>query len=112
MKKLIGILTALLVIYIIYFDLTEGTMPISETASVEVIAKKPAPARSAGYFTVKVGPGETVLSVVEHQLNHNLPVSIEKVIMDFKSLNGGLSPEKIQIGKSYRFPDYTGKITQ
>ena len=49
-------------------------------------------------FEKEVEPGETVISIVEHQIEKPLPVSIEELIQDFRKLNPGQAPEKIQIG--------------
>lgn len=108
MKKLIVLLVSILCIYVIYFDLTQGTLPQPhiQTKKADAIAENKISA-SQPYFEVKVAPGETVLTIVEHQLAHNVPVAIDDVITDFEKLNSGLQPEKIQIGKSYRFPDYS-----
>ncbi|WP_042458418.1 LysM peptidoglycan-binding domain-containing protein [Neobacillus dielmonensis] len=108
MKKLIGLLIGILIIYVIYFDLTKGTLelpsvetkPANAVATLEVETKIPS-------FSVKVKPGETVISIVEHHIDKPLPVSISDLIEDFKQLNPGESPEKIRIGSTYHFPDYS-----
>jgi hypothetical protein len=108
MKKLFGFLLSVLIIYVIYFDLTVGTLPTSHTqqmnAKVETIAK---PNTDLPSFSAMVKPGETVISIVEHQIKKPLPVSITDLIEDFQKLNPGQTPEKIQIGSTYHFPDYS-----
>ncbi|MFP5109199.1 hypothetical protein ACSU6B_20910 [Neobacillus sp. C211] len=111
MKKLFGFLLAVLIIYVIYIDLTVGTLPSSfiqqvdakiETQNTELKTETNIPS-----FEAQVEPGETVLSIVEHQLDKSLPVSISDLIEDFRKLNPGETPEKIQIGSTYHFPDYS-----
>ncbi|MBT2698044.1 hypothetical protein J7E79_11525 [Bacillus sp. ISL-40] len=111
MKKLFGFLLAVLIIYVIYIDLTVGTLPSSftqqvdakiETQNTELKTETDIPS-----FEAQVEPGETVLSIVEHQLDKSLPVSISDLIEDFRKLNPGETPEKIQIGSTYHFPDYS-----
>ncbi|MDN3018545.1 hypothetical protein PH210_20380 [Paenibacillus sp. BSR1-1] len=108
MKKLFGFLLTVLVIYVIYLDLTVGTLTPSPAkqvdAKVETVIKKQSGLPS---FEAKVKPGETVISIVEHRLEKPLPVSITDLIEDFKKLNQGRNPEKIQIGSTYHFPDYS-----
>jgi hypothetical protein len=115
MKKLFGLLLSVLIIYVIYFDLTVGTLPSSTPQPVDAkvenrtqqnIAK---PKTNFPAFEAKVKPGDTVISIVENQLDQSLPVSISELIEDFKKLNPGKAPEKIQIGSTYIFPDYSKK---
>ncbi|WP_040207988.1 hypothetical protein [Neobacillus jeddahensis] len=110
MKKLIGFLLSILVVYVIYFDLTVGTLPTSKTLQVDakietntVESKK----TTIPFFDAKVKPGETLISIVEHQLDKPLPVPMTKLIDDFQQLNSDQSAEKIQIGITYHFPDYS-----
>ncbi|MEH7120734.1 hypothetical protein V7128_25490 [Neobacillus vireti] len=109
MKKLFGILLSILVIYVIYYDLTVGTLPTSaplpadaKAEQVTAVSKSKIPS-----FDAEVEPGDTVISIVEHRINKSLPVSINDLIEDFQTLNGGRSPEKIRIGATYHFPDYS-----
>ncbi|MBM7651650.1 hypothetical protein [Neobacillus cucumis] len=112
MKKLIGFLLSILVIYVIYYDLTVGTLPTSPAQKVDAKVEQVTPSSSLNSTTIpsfdaKVEPGDTVMSIVEHRINKSLPVSITELIEDFQTLNGGKSPEKIQIGLTYHFPDYS-----
>ncbi|MBO0959485.1 hypothetical protein J1P26_07030 [Neobacillus sp. MM2021_6] len=109
MKKLFGFLFAILVLYVIYFDLTVGTLPTSNAKQVDVKVAADANSFTSDIpsFEAKVKPGETVISIVEHELNKPLPVSITELINDFRELNPKQSPEKIQIGSTYHFPDYS-----
>ena len=108
MKRLAIFLITILVLYVIYFDLTKGTLPNENDPVIEAMAKdnKDHIDTSIPYFEEKVSSGDTVLSVVENNMNGPLSVSIDEVIADFKNLNNGLSPEKIKSGFVYKFPDY------
>ncbi|MDP4105187.1 MAG: hypothetical protein Q8935_09545 [Bacillota bacterium] len=106
MKNLLILLVSFLIIYSIYFDISVGTLPRPDTQKVEAVAKPKSTKASIPYFEVKVEPGDTLMTIVEHQIKKPLPVSITRLIHDFEALNPDQSAEKIQIGKSYRFPDY------
>jgi hypothetical protein len=109
MKKLIGFILTVLIIYVIYIDLTVGTLPSTLTQQVDAKIETPKKQLTPDMpsFEAKVEPGETVISIVEHQLDKSLPVSINDLIEDFRKLNPGETPEKIQIGSTYHFPDYS-----
>jgi hypothetical protein len=108
MKMIFGLIAAGLVMYSVYIDLTVGTLPKTFTqraeAQTQVVPKE---SDGKGYFSEKVEPGDTVISIVERQLDKALPVSIQDLISDFRELNQGKSPENIQIGSTYKFPDYS-----
>jgi hypothetical protein len=109
MKNLLLLLLSFLIIYSIYFDISVGALPYPDTQKVEAVAKPKLPKlpkSSIPYFEVKVEPGDTLITIVEHQMKKPLPVSITRLIHDFEALNPDQSAEKIQIGKNYRFPDY------
>ncbi|WHX99332.1 hypothetical protein [Neobacillus sp. DY30] len=108
MKRIGVLLLGLLTIYIIYIDLTAGTLPKNESQKTEqTVATMTNITNSAASFEAEVEPGETLISIVENHIKKPLPVSIDELIEDFQSLNPGLSPEKIQIGSTYEFPDYS-----
>lgn len=104
MKSFFGILLSILVIYVIYFDLNHGTLPVAkgENSTVEIPAEK----TNQPYFEYKVRSGDTVISIVEKHNQAQLSVPITTLVEDFKSLNKGLEPNKIQNGKIYKFPKY------
>jgi hypothetical protein len=108
MKKLFAFLFAILIVYVIYIDLTVGTLPNAYSqkaeAQTETVLK---PLKGKSYFEEKVQPGETVISIVEHHINKPIPVSITDLVTDFAQLNPGQPPEKIRIGSTYKFPDYS-----
>lgn len=103
MKGFLCFCLAVLVVYTIYYDLQVGTIPKvtnSANAATHHVKKAQMPFQS-----VKVKPGDTVLSVVE-QLNGNESVGIQKIVRDFDKLNPGDNASNIQIGQTYRFPIY------
>jgi hypothetical protein len=103
MKKLIGILLSFLIIYSVYYDITVGTLPFAKSEKAEAVEIQEA---SIPFFEEKVKSGETLITVVEHKTNKSLSVPISELIRDFMTLNQGQSPEKMQVGKIYRFPQY------
>lgn len=109
MKRLFLFLLATLIFYIIYFDLSTGTIPNTQTIeTVEVDSKVDYIDESViASFSETVEQGDTVLSIIESKLKGAIPVPIEKIVQDFSLLNKGKKPEEIQAGKSYLFPDYS-----
>jgi hypothetical protein len=109
MKQLFGFLLFVLTIYVIYFDLTVGTLPSSRSQqAVALVETSTLPTNTViPSFEATVQPGETVISIVEHHLNKSLPLSITDLIDDFRKLNPDQTPETIQIGSTYHFPDYS-----
>lgn len=108
MKKLLSIVAVFLLSYAIYYDLKVGTLPHTIINEAEATSKVESENSTIPYFEVEIQPGETVLSIVEKNLKKSLSVSISELIQDFQQLNPGQKPEEIQIGKTYKFPDYSG----
>jgi hypothetical protein len=107
-KRIFLFLFGLLTIYVIYIDLTAGTLSKDETQKQEqTVTTLTTPAVTIDAFEAEVEPGETLISIVENHIKKPLPVSIEELVEDFQSLNPGQAPEKIQIGSTYQFPDYS-----
>ncbi|WP_071395783.1 hypothetical protein [Bacillus tuaregi] len=106
MKRLVGVFVILLILYAVYYDLSEGTLPASFTkeTAVDSAAKQ---TEETTYFEQKVDAGDTVISIIEDHLNESISVPITEVINDFKELNKGVSPQEIQQGMVYKFPDYS-----
>ncbi|WP_318508396.1 LysM domain-containing protein [Bacillus sp. T3] len=107
MKRLTVALITVLVLYVIYYDLTEGSIVIPE----ERLEEQALPVSSTSTNSIPfsehvVKPGDTVISIVEKKSDNPLPVSISKVISDFQKLNDGTNPVDIQIGNQYKFPTY------
>jgi hypothetical protein len=109
MKRLFLFLLVTLILYIIYFDLSTGTIPNTQTIeTVEVDSKVVHIEESTiASFSKTVEQGDTVLSIIESKVEGAIPVPIEKIVKDFSLLNKGKKPEEIQAGKSYLFPDYS-----
>ncbi|MED3548974.1 hypothetical protein [Cytobacillus praedii] len=106
MKRLVALLLAALTIFVIYYDLSKGTLPADDEQTVEVTSMTNT---AESFFEKKVAPGETVLSIIEQKMNGPLPVSMTDVITDFSNLNNGLKPEELKYGKTYKFPIYNSK---
>ncbi|WP_062046345.1 hypothetical protein [Bacillus sp. JCM 19034] len=115
MKRLLAFSALFIFLYSTYYDLTIGTLPnglstlsseevlehdgdLEEDPEVSVITQEP-------YERIRVQPGQTVLSVVEHLHTGPIPATIQEIIYDFKELNG-IEPEEMQIGQEYLFPLY------
>lgn len=109
MKRFSIFLVTILVLYSVYHDLMQGTIPIStslpdtSTPTVSDSTEESEPS----YFEKKVERGDTVLSIIETSLDGPIPVSIDTVVQDFSQLNDGLRPEHIKYGEHYRFPNYS-----
>jgi hypothetical protein len=111
MKKLVGLLVFIVVIYAIYNDLSAGTLPAANMQLVEAKEKEAKKihekAADIPYFEHKVKPGDTVLSVLDRNSTTPLTVPVSKAVEDFRRLNDGTDPQKIKFGKTYKFPDYS-----
>ncbi|PLS15218.1 hypothetical protein CVD28_23095 [Bacillus sp. M6-12] len=110
MKRLALLLTIVFISYIIYIDITKGTLPgaATETAAIEAVNTKTSKAgqhEEISYKEVKVQPGDTLLSLVEKDKNGS-SIDIQTIIKDFQSLNGGLKPEDMKSGSTYKVPSY------
>ena len=107
MKKVISAFIVCLSIYIIYHDVTTGTLITSTkatTASEHMTDGKTNV--HIPYQTVTVKPGDTLLSIMEKLQNGPIPVPIDKAITDFEALNPGEKAQTLQIGKKYKIPVY------
>lgn len=106
MKRLFALILAALTIFVIYYDLSKGTLPADDEQTIEATSMTNT---TEPFFERKVNPGDTVLSIIEQKLNGPLPVSITDVITDFSNLNNGLKPEELKYGETYKFPIYSSK---
>lgn len=107
MSKLAGFLFLILLCYSVYHDFNQGSLPAAgKSQRIEPPASQQGSLR---YFETEMNPGDTVLSVLEDQLNGPLPVPISTAVQDFQKLNNGIKPESVQIGRIYKFPDYRAK---
>ncbi|MGG3913404.1 hypothetical protein [Rossellomorea vietnamensis] len=121
MKRMAIFFGIIILLYSVYYDLNKGTLRLlykeATVASSEPLVngnqgdvpqepvKRGEAPSSLPYVEMEVKPGDTVLSLVEDLLDGSIPVSIDRVIADFEELND-VSPAKIQIGKTYKIPNY------
>lgn len=108
MKKSLAFLMICFITFIVYYDLTTGTLP----HYVPTQFKEPSlPVNQSNrkselnYYEITMKPGDTLLSIIEREKG-SITQPIETVIIDFQELNEGLKPEKMQIGKTYKIPSY------
>ncbi|MGM0947765.1 MAG: LysM peptidoglycan-binding domain-containing protein [Bacillota bacterium] len=93
MKRLTFVCSIVFILFILFYDLKIGTIPIQE-ASAKTAAQGPA------YKTVKVKPGDTVMSIV------GPAGSPDDIVKDFEALNPNVRANAIQAGTAYKFPVY------
>ncbi|RFU65722.1 LysM peptidoglycan-binding domain-containing protein [Peribacillus glennii] len=107
MKRLLLFLTACFFGFIVYFDLTTGTLPAMGIVAVEKAKEYPRQTikEVLPYKQITVKPGDTLLTIVERE-EGSLQVAIETVVADFQKLNKGLRPQDMQIGETYKIPVY------
>ncbi|PLT34690.1 LysM peptidoglycan-binding domain-containing protein [Bacillus sp. V5-8f] len=107
MKRLLIFLATSFLGFIVYFDLTTGTLPSTAILTVEKTIDYPQHSAKTfmPYKEITIEPGDTLLSIVERE-EGSLEVSIENVIADFQKLNNGLKPEDMLIGEKYKIPLY------
>ena len=106
MRKLIILGVFAIVGWTSYYDVTKGTLTFlgSELPTQHISTVN----TGVNYKTVHIQPGDTVLSIYE-KLNPTSEVAIQKVITEFSTLNKGVDPNHIQIGKDYKFPLYSAQ---
>src|SRR6476661_2969914 len=100
MKRLFGILLTVMTLYAIYYDLSQGTLPVHTTTTEKVTLEKATPTQGLPYFEEKVVAGDTVLSILEDRYHHSISIPISDIMTDFRQLNNGLAPQEIQPGKT------------
>ncbi|MGE6629298.1 hypothetical protein [Bacillus sp. NPDC077027] len=98
MRRILFLLISLFVLFIIFFDLKNGTIPLQETAAIPVTSSINTEKKS--YKMVRVKQGETVVSIVRTSR------SLDEVIQDFEELNQGVKANEIRAGSTYKFPVY------
>ncbi|MDF2556374.1 MAG: hypothetical protein K0R71_202 [Bacillales bacterium] len=101
MRRIFLFCFILISIYAVYHDVTKGSLPHNNTPKNETKEVF----QDTSFYLQQVQPGDTVIGIIEKN-EETLPTSIEQIIIDFKSLNDGLSPEKIKIGLTYKFKRY------
>ncbi|KIL32870.1 LysM peptidoglycan-binding domain-containing protein [Bacillus subtilis] len=96
MKRLTLVCSIVFILFILVYDLKIGTIPIQDLPVYEASAKTAEPA----YKTVKVKPGDTVMSIV------GSAGSPDDIVKDFEALNPNVKANAIQAGTAYKFPVY------
>lgn len=98
MKRLIVLLSILLSLFIVYYDLKSGTIPQN---AMPVSAAAHAASDGIEYKTVTVKPGDTVFSIIGQT-----GVPADQMAEDFEELNPNVKAGSIQTGVTYKFPVY------
>ncbi|RSK27862.1 hypothetical protein EJF36_13785 [Bacillus sp. HMF5848] len=117
MKKLLFVLISLFLAWVIYVDLSKGTIPLTPLLTTNSPPQTSEMRDDQGmdidasntdntYKAVHVQSGDTVLTIVERLHDEQLPISIQQVIEDFENLNPGVQANNIQTNKTYYFPLY------
>ncbi|SNZ10896.1 hypothetical protein SAMN05421503_1898 [Terribacillus aidingensis] len=114
MWKRIGVfLFCCALILSIWKDLTIGSpIPTASTAGNEPIqpdrvTQKNNVKKTFQPVLLQVKQGDTLLSITNELNNHELRVTMEQVILDFKELNPEKDPYALHAGSAYYFPHYT-----
>jgi hypothetical protein len=112
MKRLLLFLTACFIGFIIYFDLTTGTLPAMGVEAGDNTRPYPKQTEkvSIPYTESIVRPGDTLLTIIDRE-EGGMKVPMETLIDDFQKLNKGLKPEEMQFGKTYKIPSYKKNST-
>lgn len=108
MKKFLAFLIISFISFIIYYDITTGTLPqnvMIPNKGPSLPANKPLQKNDLHYYEITIKPGDTLLSIIERE-EGSLSQPIETIVTDFQELNEGLKPEQMQIGKTYKIPSY------
>ncbi|MGJ7034983.1 type IV pilus assembly protein FimV [Anoxybacillus eryuanensis] len=103
MKNMFIFLMFIAICAIAYHDLTDGTI---HTIRSQTTVKQ---TNDLPYREVTVQRGDTLLSIIEREMNSKLPVSIDQLITDFQALNPHVNAHSLQAGKTYRIPHYKQK---
>ncbi|SFA42196.1 hypothetical protein SAMN05216169_100588 [Anoxybacillus pushchinoensis] len=103
MKKLLILFMLVAICAIAYHDVTKGTI---HTIHAEKTVKQ---TNELPYREVTVQRGDTLLSIIEREMNGKLPVPIDQLITDFQALNPHVNAHSLQAGKTYRIPLYKQK---
>ncbi|AUZ27108.1 LysM peptidoglycan-binding domain-containing protein [Bacillus cabrialesii] len=98
MKRLTLVCSIVFILFILFYDLKIGTIPIQDLPVYEASAKTAA--QGPAFKTVKVKPGDTVMSIV------GSAGSPDDIVKDFEALNPNVQASAIQAGTAYKFPVY------
>ena len=102
LKRAFGTILIILIMYAVFIDLTNGTLPLVEHNQEE--SKETM--TTYKYFEVTVKPGHRLVSLIESRGFFPEHIPIEQIVEDFIYLNNGISPEQMQPGQIYRIPYY------
>lgn len=108
MKRLLAFLMICFITFIVYYDITSGTLPQKNSTELNAPSLPVNQTDRKGelnYYKITMKPGDTLLSIIERE-EGSLTQPIETIVTDFQELNEGLKPEQMQIGKSYKIPAY------
>ncbi|MBS2969709.1 hypothetical protein J9317_13130 [Metabacillus sp. KIGAM252] len=103
MKRLILLCSIALLTYIIYYDLSRGTLPRMEEENIMAASQ---PVKKETFKKLHVQKGESVLMIINKVNGHSIPVPLETAAEDFEKLNPGIKANRILTGHSYKFPVY------
>ncbi|MBV7318052.1 LysM peptidoglycan-binding domain-containing protein [Bacillus halotolerans] len=98
MKRLTFVFSILFILFIIFYDLKIGTIPIQNLPVIKASATTAV--QETAYKTVTVKPGDTVMSIV------GSASSPDDIVKDFETLNPNVKANTIQAGTAYKFPVY------
>ncbi|GGE74104.1 hypothetical protein [Priestia taiwanensis] len=114
-KKLVFLISILMLGYIIFYDIKVGTLSLTtpsshvspEEKSVQTsTTTKKQTQPTIPYREIEVKSGDTLLTILEQLHNNRKLPPIKQITDDFKTLNTSISPTKLTIGKTYKFPIY------
>jgi len=113
MKSLIGFCLFFLILYIIYYDVSHGTLPSfkTEVESIEQtevldVSTTPSQTNTLPFQEVTIKAGDTLISLVEKLSTTNNTLAIDTLVKDFETLNPGEQANSLIIGKKYKIPIY------
>ncbi|WP_153123447.1 LysM peptidoglycan-binding domain-containing protein [Peribacillus tepidiphilus] len=107
MKKLLTFFAFCLMVYVVYYDLSVGTLPAIKP-TIQPVMEASAESNKEDiipYIEVKIKAGDTLLSILERK-EGKLRAPIDQILEDFQKLNEGVKPDSLQIGKTYKIPVY------
>jgi hypothetical protein len=110
MKRMVGFAILFFIIYIIYYDMSIGTLPIvnGEGTTEQVIEVSATEVQSSPlpFQTVEIKAGDTLLSITEELNQDRKDISIMTIIKDFEKINPGVEANSLKIGEVYKIPMY------
>jgi hypothetical protein len=105
LRRIVFAVSFIFLSFIVYFDLSQGTLPLpQEKPAAQPVSSQAEEEISFQMHTVK--KGETVFSIVDRSNDGSPPISAEQIMKDFERLNPETKASLIQSGKAYKFPVY------